>query len=198
MNDLNAILDKIARDAKEYEQKSMEAARKNAEIIEADYRRQAEAESAEALAAAKAQAEALAQRAQSQAGIEERNRRLAARRSVIDAAFAKSLAMLRALPKEKLLDFYAAQAVRYITGSASLILCPQDRAEMGEELTEKITGLCRKAGKDFSVTLAEETGSFLGGFVLREGSVETNCTFEVLNMGAKEELEAQVAGILFG
>ena len=57
-NDLNAILDKIARDAKEYEQKSMEAARKNAELIEADYRRQAEAESAEALAAAKAQAEA--------------------------------------------------------------------------------------------------------------------------------------------
>ena len=198
MNDLNAILDKIAQDAKEYEQKSMEAARKNAELIEADYRRQAEAEAEAILAEAEAQAQALDQRAQSQAGIEERNRRLAARRSVMDAAFARSLELLRALPRDQLLDFYAAQAAQYVSGDAQLILSAGDKEALGAELAEKITGLCRKAGKSCTVTLSEETGNFLGGFILREGSIETNCTFEVLNMGAKEELEGQVAQVLFG
>ena len=197
MNDISSILSKISDDAREYERKLRESSQAEVSRIEADYQRQAQAEREGILAEARAQAEALNQRALSQAGIEERNRRLTARRGVIDAVFSRSLELLRGLPKEKLMDLYASQAVRYVTADAALILCPRDRDDMGRELAEKITGLCRQAGKNFSVTLAEEAGSFLGGFVLRQGSIETNCTFEVLNMSAKEELEARVAEILF-
>ncbi|MEA5010328.1 MAG: V-type ATP synthase subunit E [Angelakisella sp.] len=192
MNDLNAILAKIGEEAKECREKTLEAARREAERIEAEFTAQGKAESAAAIEAAKAQAAAIEQRAQSQAGLVQRNASLTARRKTIDAAFARSLQMLRQLPDDQLVEFYAALAVSCISGDAELILCQRDKDAFGAALAQRIAELSGKL-----VTLAETSGNFLGGFVLREGSIETNCTFEVLNSNAKEELEGEVASILF-
>ena len=198
MNDISTILNKIANNAKEYEKGQRDAAKIAADQVLAEYHRQAQEVSVAILEEAKAQAEAIRQRAISQGGVEERNQFLAARRQAIDKVFTKSLEQLRALSAKELKTFYADQAVQYISSDATLILCQKDQEELGSELVQEIENLCKKAGKNCTVTLAKEPGNFLGGFVLREGNIETNCTFEVLNRNAQEELEAQVAQILFG
>ena len=46
--------------------------------------------------------------------------------------------------------------------------------------------------------LAKETGSFKGGLILRRGNIEANCTAELLVDLCREEMAAELAGVLFG
>ena len=47
------------------------------------------------------------------------------------------------------------------------------------------------------LTLSKETADIDGGLILRSGSVEVNCAFETQLRMLREEMAAQVAGILF-
>jgi len=48
-----------------------------------------------------------------------------------------------------------------------------------------------------SMTLAEETRPLNGGFVLSDGAVEVNCSFDTLVRLQKAELTGEVTGVLF-
>ena len=47
------------------------------------------------------------------------------------------------------------------------------------------------------MTVDSEAGDFLGGLILREGEIETNCTFEVMIKDTKKEKESEIAAALF-
>lgn len=198
MNDISAILQKIQEDARQYSETTAAAAREKAEAIKENYRQEAQAETDKALEAARHQAEAIRQRAASQAGIETRNQKLQVRRKAIDAAFQKAMEQLCGMTDLKKADVYAELAAQSLTGDAALVLNQADRAALGETLPREIQKRCAAAGKTCKVTLSGETGRFAGGFILDQGSTETNCTFEVLSASVKEELEAQVDAALFG
>ena len=218
MNDISAILKKIDEDAKEAAAAILRAGEENRDKILADYRAQAEKERKAILDRANAQCEAIALRAASQAGIAERNKKLQTRREAMDAAFAGAMKKLCSLSDEQKVALFTRMAAANITGDAELILNPADRASIGGALVTAIekklaaqSGRSPLAGAAVAVvektlgvrggnphvSLSKETGSFAGGFLLREGNVETNCTFEVLVSGAKEELEPEVSRVLF-
>ena len=46
--------------------------------------------------------------------------------------------------------------------------------------------------------LIDESGEFSGGFILRDGKMETNMTLRSLMDSRRDDLEPKVAGILFG
>ena len=134
----------------------------------------------------------------SQSGIESRNAKLQVRRQAIDTAFQKAMERLCAMPAAKKTAVYAAMAAQSLTGDAALVLNKADKAAIGAALPAEIEKRCAAAGRACKVTLSGATGSFAGGFILDQGSTETNCTFEVLSTSVKEELEAQVDAALFG
>ena len=196
MNDISAILASIQEDARQYGEAAAAAAREKAEAITESYSQEAQAETARVLEAAKHQAEAVRQRAVSQSGIESRNAKLQVRRQAIDTAFQKAMEQLCAMPAAKKTAVYAAMATQSLTGDA--VLNKADKAAIGAALPAEIEKRCAAAGRACKVTLSGATGSFAGGFILDQGSTETNCTFEVLSTSVKEELEAQVDAALFG
>lgn len=199
MNDISAILAKIQEDARQYGEAAAAAAQEKANAITESSRQEAQAETDRILEAAKHQAEAIRQRAVSQSGIETRNAKLQVRREALDAAFQKAMELLCAMPGEKKLAVYADLAARSsMTGDAVLVLNREDHAALGQTLPAELEKRFAAAGTPCKVTLAEEPASFRGGFILDQGSTETNCTFEVLSAGVKEELEAQVDAALFG
>ena len=102
------------------------------------------------------------------------------------------------MPAQKKAEVYAAMAAQALAGYAALVLNQADRAALGETLPALIMKQCAAAGKTCKVTLSNTTGPFAGGFILDQGSTETNCTFEVLSSSVKEELEARVDAALFG
>lgn len=199
MNDISAILAKIQEDARQYGETVAAAAREKAAAIAESSRQEAQAETGRILEAARRQSEAILQRAVSQSGIEGRNARLQVRREAIDAAFKKAMEQLCAMAPEKKLAVYGELAARSsAAGEVRLVLNQADKAAIGATLPPEMEKRCAAAGHPCKVTLSGAAGSFAGGFILDQGSTETNCTFEVLSSSVKEELEARVDAALFG
>ena len=63
---------------------------------------------------------------------------------------------------------------------------------------EKIFAAVAKANKDGrKLTLSKETRDISGGFILKDGNVEVNCTFDTLVRLQKAETAGAVAKKLF-
>jgi V/A-type H+-transporting ATPase subunit E len=55
-----------------------------------------------------------------------------------------------------------------------------------------------KAGKRGEVKLSSDTRDISGGFILRRGRAETNGSFDTLLAMLRDEIETEIAEILFG
>ena len=53
------------------------------------------------------------------------------------------------------------------------------------------------ACSEAKLTLADETKEMLGGFILRQGNVEMNCTVDIILELIRGEAAAEVAKVLF-
>ncbi len=67
----------------------------------------------------------------------------------------------------------------------------------GEILSKVVTGANALIQGTAMLTLSQETRDMAGGLTLRDGNVEVNCAFETQLRVLREEMAAQVAGILF-
>ena len=81
-----------------------------------------------------------------------------------------------------------------VTGEEEIVLNARDRAAVGQKVVDaanaKLSG-----GK---LTLSADTGDFKGGLILRRGSIEANCTAELLVELRREDMAAELAKVLFG
>ena len=89
------------------------------------------------------------------------------------------------------------------TGREQVIFSQKDRSRYGKQaVTMANDMLAKKAGPRAAesagmLTLAEESRPMAGGLILRDGRVETNCSFEVLIHLQRDALSAEVARVLF-
>ena len=67
----------------------------------------------------------------------------------------------------------------------------------GEILSKVVTGANALLQGTAMLTLSQETRDMAGGLTLRDGNVEVNCAFETQLRVLREEMAAEVAGILF-
>ena len=79
-----------------------------------------------------------------------------------------------------------------LTGKQTLILNETGLkfvdAAFIEELNSKVKA---------QITLSEKAGNFKGGFILENEGIEINSTFEALVSSLRDELEFEVAQVLF-
>ena len=119
---------------------------------------------------------------------------LALKQEMVSKSFEKACDMLTALPEEQyvaLLAKLAAQAS--VSGDEEIILNARDKAAVGAAVVEKANALL-PAGK---LSLSAATGDFAGGLLLRRGSIEANCTIELLVELCRGDMSAQLAKVLF-
>ena len=193
MNGIEKIIDRISGDAQAEIDAVLNQAKAEAAEITARYEAQAKAETDDILARGKRAAAEREERLVSVAQLECRKAQLAAKQEVIDASFKLALEKLLALPEDKYVALLADLAVQAApSGKGKLIFSQTDRARVGKAVVlaanEKLNG---------SLTLAEETRPMNGGFVLSDGRVEVNCSFETLVRLQKAELTGKVTGVLF-
>ena len=67
----------------------------------------------------------------------------------------------------------------------------------GAVLSKVVTGANALIQGTAMLTLSQETRDMAGGLTLRDGNVEVNCAFETQLRVLREEMAAEVAGILF-
>ncbi len=227
MNGLDKITARLEQDSQKEIDALLADARAQAADITARYEAQAQAEAGDILARGEKAAAQREERLAGVAQLEFRKAELAAKQEVIEEAFRLALKKLLALPQEDyvaLLASLAAQAAS--TGREKLIFSPADRARVGkavvsaanerlakavapklpDEVTESMAGaILDKVVAGASallsgtgmLTLAEETRPMNGGFILSDGAVEVNCTFDTLIRLQRSTLAGEVAGVLF-
>ena len=70
-------------------------------------------------------------------------------------------------------------------------------SKAGNLLSRVVTGANALLQGTAQLSLSKDTADIEGGLILRDGNVEVNCAFETLLRMLREDMAAQVAGILF-
>ena len=204
MNGIEKITGQIDADVQKEIDAALDQARAQAREIEARYDSQAQTQ-AEAIRRKGEQDAALRQeRLVDVAKLEARKTILAAKQDLVGQAFDLALKKLLELPDQEYIALLAKLAVAASrTGREQVVFSQKDRSRYGKQaVTMANEMLVKKAGPraDESagrLTLAEESRPMAGGLILRDGRVETNCSFEVLIHLQRDALSAEVARALF-
>jgi V/A-type H+-transporting ATPase subunit E len=190
---------RIISDAEDEARKIVEEGQGEAGRVKAEADARAQKIGSEFAQKAKSQAEEYVRRQISLGELEARKAILAEKGALIDEVFEKALEELRArdrkggyaLTRKLMLD-----AIE--VGDEEVILSGEDRGGIGRAFIDDLNGELRKAGKRGEVKISEETREIRGGFVLRRGRVESNASFDTLLAMLRDEIETDVASILFG
>lgn len=204
MNGIEKITGQIDADVQKEIDAALDQARAQAQEIQDRYASQAQTQ-AEAIRRKGEQDAALRQeRLVDVAKLEGRKTILAAKQELVGQAFDLALKKLLELPDQEYISLLAKLAVSASrTGREQVILSQKDRSRYGKQaVTMANDMLAKKAGPraaqtDGMLTLAEESRPMAGGLILRDGKVETNCSFEVLIHLQRDALSAEVARALF-
>ncbi|WP_295634185.1 V-type ATP synthase subunit E [uncultured Intestinimonas sp.] len=227
MNGIEKITGQIDADIqKEIDDLTAQAQAQAAEIG-AGYDRQAQEQTQAILERGKRDAALRRERLGSVAQLEARKLTLSAKQEMVGRAFDLALQKLVDLPEADYIALLARLAVEASrTGREQVIFSQKDRARYGkqvvtqaneilarrvapklpEDLTASragavldrvVTGASAVLSGTGMLTLAEESRPMAGGLILRDGRVETNCSFEVLIRLQRGALSAEVAQVLF-
>lgn len=119
---------------------------------------------------------------------------LALKQQKVSESFDLAAEKIVALPAEQYTAFLAKLAARAsVTGDEEIVLNAKDRESVGAAVAAEANALLGK-GK---LSLSDKTGSFAGGLILRRGSIEANCTVELLVELCRSEMSAEIAKLLF-
>lgn len=227
MDGIDKITQRIQEDAQRELAQLEAQTQAQVDQILSQARAQADKERQDILRRGEQQAQERRERLISAAGMEGRKLALGAKQEMLSQAFDLALEKLCSMPDEEYVALLTQLALKAVsTGREQLIFSPKDRSRIGkqvvvavnEALTSQVapklpTELTRSQagallGKVVNsatalitgtglLTLSEETRPIRGGFILSDGDVEVNCSFETLVYLQREKLEKEVAGVLF-
>ena len=194
MNGIEKITQRIETDTQAEIDRILGDARAEADDITDRYQAQATHEAAELAAKNQKAAAEREERLVSTAQMEARKVGLAAKQEMVEKAYDLALEKLCSMPDEQYVKTVADLLVQAApNGRGAVIFAPAERERIGEAAVraanEKLHG-----GK---LTLAEETRPLKGGFILSDGKVEVNCSFDTLVRLQKTETAGEVAKRLF-
>ena len=227
MNGIEKITGQIDADIqKEIDAMSAQAQAQAAEIG-AGYDRRAQEQVQATLERGRREAALRRERLGSVAQLEARKLVLSTKQDLVGRAFDLALQKLTELPEADYIALLARLAVDASrTGQEQVIFSQRDRARYGKQVVTQaneilarrvapklpddltasragaildrvVTGASAVLSGTGMLTMAEETRPMAGGLILRDGRVETNCSFEALIRLQQGALSAEVAKVLF-
>ena len=193
MNGIDKIIQRIEADAQTEIDRILNAAKDQAEEIAELYQGRADAEAAELKARNEKTAAEREDRLVSSAQMEVRKTALAAKQQMLEKAYTQALDKLCSMPDAQYIETVAALLVQAAPkGTGKVIFAPAEKERIGKAAVEMAN---EKLGGQ--LTVAEETRPIRGGFILSDGKVEVNCSFDTLVRLQKNETAGSVAKILF-
>ncbi len=133
-----------------------------------------------------------------QAGLEQRKDILRTKQELIDTAFRMAFDRICSLPDgeyQKLLEDMIVEAAGIEGGE--IILSEKDVKRLDEQFLNNINNRLDNMTNRSAVSLSERNIVTAGGFILKQGDVEINGTFEILFGTLRNDLENEVVRILF-
>ena len=199
MQGIDKICDRIISDAKADSEAVIRQAELEAEAIKSKLAAESDEKAALILAEGTKAAGLRAALLRGSAEMETRKNLLAAKQELITAAFTKAIERLNSLPapeKISLLAKLVSSASR--TGAEELILSQKDLSDIGPAVLEAANAALAADGKTAGLRLSSVPRELShGGFMLCDGDIEINGSFDAIVEGLKNELTGEIAVVLF-
>ena len=193
MSNVKNITSKILKDAEAGKENILAAAEEEKNKILSKKASAANEIAQEILQKAEADAKSKKERVISSAKLKVRNNKLAAKQEIIDEVFEKSINKLTELSKEQFLNFVKNSILSMnLTGKQTLILNETGLKFVDDRFIDELN----KEAKA-TIALSKTAGNFKGGFILENNGIEINSTYEALVSSLRDELEFEVAKVLF-
>ncbi len=216
MNSSEKITGRIIAVAQSEADEILLAAQKEADAINKEYKKKAAEIAANAESEVSADTEIIRSRTVASAQKIKRNLLLEAKNAKIDEAFEKARQKLLGLPDgdyEKMLSIMLVSTVKKqieseklsleqdtdgeitVCESYSVILSGADKKRVSADMIKDASVLALASGKTLS--LSDENADIDGGFILRCGDIEINCSIGLILSQMRDTLEGDVYRILF-
>jgi V/A-type H+-transporting ATPase subunit E len=134
----------------------------------------------------------------SAADLEGRKEKLALKQRLIDELFSFSVAKLSETADAEYEELLVGMIAGAASGGEEVILSGRDRGRLSEGFINAANGALNGKGKPGGLILSDETRPIKGGFILRNGLVEINNSFESIVKMQKDNFEALAVKMLFG
>ncbi len=192
MQGFEKIKAQIEQDANSEKERIIAKAKAEAEELGRSYAQKAKAVEAETMQKGAAEVAAAKARSHHTSEGTVKLALLSKKRELIDRAFMAA--------EKKVLDMQPDDMLLVLLGlgkgltetSGEVLMNAVDRKKLGSELAKQLS---KNTGGKF--TLSDDTVEISGGFILRSGDIEVNCSFNRLFDRARAELSGELAGILF-
>lgn len=194
MNGIEKITARIEQEAQSEIDRILEDARTKAGEIAAKYQIQADSERNELSARNEKNAAEREERLVSVAQMESRKVILAAKQEMVEKAYQRAGEKLRNMSQQDYVEVLAKLLVRASsTKKEEVVFSAKDAGEVGAKAVQKANELL----KDGTLTVSKEHREISGGFILKNGNIEVNCTFDTLVRLQKAETAGAVVNKLF-
>lgn len=194
MNGIEKLTEKITADAQVEIDAILAEAKENADAVTADYTQRAEKAAADVIAKGTSAAQQREERLVSMADMERRKDLLTAKQEMVGKAFDLALEKLCSLSDDEYVAMLVKLALSAVSsGREQMIFSQKDRNRIGKAVVIAVND----ALPNGSLTLSEQTRPMRGGFILSDGAIEVNCTFETLVRLQRGEIAGEVANVLF-
>lgn len=195
MASINNLTSKILRDAEERKESILSSAEEEKNKILSKKIAKAKEIEKEIIQKAEVEAKSRKERILSSASLKVRNDKLSAKQEVIKEVFEKSVDVLASISGDDFLRFIKNSILSLgEIGEQNLILNKE-----GMEIVDLtfIYDLNQTLGDKGNIKLSPDIRNFKGGFILESNGIEINNTYEALVSSLKDELEFEVANVLF-
>ncbi len=192
MQGFEKIKAQIELDAQAEKERIISKAKAEAEELSRGYAQKAKAAEAEAMQKGAAEVTAAVARSEHTSEGSVKLAMLSKKRDLIERAFVNAEKKIAQLQPDDMLLVLLGLGKGLNETSGEVVMNAADRDKLGSELAKQ---LGKNTGGSFK--LAKDTANISGGFILRNGDIEVNCSFDRLFDRARSELSGELAGILF-
>ena len=197
MNGLEQLIGHIAAEDREKADRIRTEARQKAEAIRAQAKKQADEQCAEILRHAEAERQNKKERGAASAALKKRQVLLQARQTLVSETIEAAKRRVLELPDAAYFDLLLQLFAKHAPAgeAAELYLNARDLERLTEDVRARFAACSEQQGGHLQIS--EKPAAIDGGFVLKCGDIEENCSMEALFAGNIEQMQDEACRILF-
>ncbi len=194
MTGLEKIVGRIGEESSKETAEIIEKAHQEADRIIEEAARKAEEEGKRIISESETESASIMSRAESAAALSKKQQLLSVKGEIIEEVFDEAMEQLCALPAEEYFTLIRKMILKYGRREfGKIAFSKRDLERMPFEFKTELSSMV-EGGRLELETGAADIG---GGFILRYGDIEENCSFEAILKERREELQEEVQKILF-
>ncbi|GMA46181.1 V-type ATP synthase subunit E [Tetragenococcus muriaticus] len=195
MSDITNLTDKITQDAQKRQRQYIKKAQRDIEKNEQEKKKQIQRQTEENVEQFEKQRRSDLSLKVSDIHVKARSQLLAAKQQLLKELFDEALKKIRGMSEKEFNQFVATNLKQVdLNGDVEMIVA-QNSVDYATEENKQVWQ--EAAVPEMNLSISQNTVPKRGGFLLRQGEIEYNFTFEAMLSTSEEELSSELLNLIF-